>query len=96
MSAVVHTITGDWLSHGYINNVNRSRVLDFALVNGRPYALDCHDEPDLDAPIVLTEDGWLQVPGGSFGFSPDTGEAERVGVVFPSDCVHAAGAACQP
>lgn len=79
-------IRGDWMTNGFIENLNRRRALDVAIVDGRAYLLDVDEHtPDLSRPVRLDVAGEICGWGASTSFSPDPGEIARLGVPVPED-----------
>lgn len=75
-----YRIKGDWLVDGIVDNLNRSRHLDFAVVDGRAYDYDTAGRPDVQfGQINLIPGGELKGWGAGIGFQPDDGELDRVG-----------------
>jgi hypothetical protein len=79
----VHHLRGDWMEGGYINNYNRNRYLTIAIIDGVAYVeqyggwLVDHGHSQV---VTVDDNGEIPVGGASWGFLPDAGEFERIGI----------------
>ena len=74
-----YRIKGDWMQAGVIDNLNRSRVLDILVVDGKAYDPELHGLPNDAGRLELTPDDELTAWGAGASFLPDAGELDRVG-----------------
>lgn len=82
MTIQIYRIRGDWMRDGYIDNLDRRRMMEIAIVDGRAYATDMEGQPETrDPPLELDEDGAIRHVGakGCGFFQPDDVEIARIG-----------------